>query len=177
MRYVPTRVAVELTGLKGATLREWTSRRALIPADVPPRSQGTAAQYSWQTILLLRLAVMMRDHFHLELQAHATLFENLREGLGEVSFLALWGRSISLLGGDRWALIDDDSPEPIRGDSIIINLQPHLLVLSAKFSLPDPAALAGQLELFPAMSIPAESDKRRSVVSDAPPAQTLRRSA
>ena len=57
MRLVPTRQALQLTGLSSAKLREWTSRRALIPADVPSKKQGSSAQYTWQTILLLRLAV------------------------------------------------------------------------------------------------------------------------
>jgi hypothetical protein len=65
MRLVPTRDAIRLTGLSAPKLREWTSRRALIPADIPPKNQGSPAQYSWQTILLLRLAVTLRDRFHM----------------------------------------------------------------------------------------------------------------
>jgi hypothetical protein len=167
MRYVPTRVAIELTGLTRPTLREWTSRRALIPADVPPKRQGSSAQYSWQTILLLRLAVMMRDHFHLELQAHIPLFHCLRSALLGMSFIALWGRSLALQGGECWTLIDDDAPGQLRGDAIIISLQPHLLILSAGFALPDPAAALGQLELFPAVAVADPADERR-VVSPVP---------
>lgn len=153
MRYVPTRTACELTGLSSAKLREWTSRRALIPADLPPKTQGSAAQYTWQTILLLRLAVTLRDRFHLELQAHAPLFENLRSGLRGISFIALWDKSIVLKGQHRWALIDDTKSEPVRGDAIIINLAPHLIVISAGFSLPYPTAASGQLDLFPAIAV------------------------
>ena len=78
MPLVSTRQATALTGLSTAKLREWTNRRALIPADVPPKAQGSPAQYSWQTILLLRVAVTFREKFHLELQANRELFNSLR---------------------------------------------------------------------------------------------------
>ena len=63
MQLVPKRQALQLTGLTPAKLREWTSRRALIPADQPPRKQGSSAQFSWQTILVLRMAVILKDKF------------------------------------------------------------------------------------------------------------------
>ena len=86
MRLVPTRQALQLTGLTPAKLREWTGRRALIPADVPPKSQGSSAQYSWQTILVLRLALTLKDKFCLELQAHRGLFTCLHRSLKGRSF-------------------------------------------------------------------------------------------
>lgn len=178
MRCVPTRTAVELTGLASAKLREWTSRRALIPADIPPKSQGSPAQYTWQTILLLRLAVTMRDHFHLELQAHASLFDNLRQGLGRISFISLWDKSIAMQGSDRWTLIDDTKAEPVRRDAIVINLNPHLLVISAGFSLPNPAMGDGQLDLFPMVAIGERRNSSTNQVIPAPKtADRQRRSA
>ena len=85
MRLVTTRDATRLTGLSTEQLREWTSRRALIPPDVKPKGHGAPARYSWQTILLLRLAVTLRDRFKLELQAHRDLFSELGLGLGRAS--------------------------------------------------------------------------------------------
>src|SRR5216684_3758497 len=96
MRVVTTREASQLTGLSTNKLREWTSRRALIPADVRPKSQGSPAKYSWQTILLLRIAVTLRDRFHIELQAHRQVFASLRRGLNGTSFVALWGKSLAI---------------------------------------------------------------------------------
>lgn len=96
MLFVPTRRATTLTGLSTTKLREWTRRRTLIPADIPPKIQGSPAQYSWQTILLLRLAVTLRERFHLELQAHREIFRRLGCDLQERPFLALWG-TLSLL--------------------------------------------------------------------------------
>jgi hypothetical protein len=150
MRLVPTRQALQLTGLSAPTLREWTSRRALIPADVPPKNQGSSAQYSWQTILLLRLAVTLRDRFHLELQAHRSLFASLRRGLRGRSFIALWDKALVLHGHDDWALVDAEA-ELLRQDAVVILLNPHLLILSEGFALPKPAA--GQLDLFPATPV------------------------
>ena len=175
MRLVPTRQALQLTGLSAPTLREWTSRRALIPADVPPRSQGSPAQYSWQTILLLRLALTLRERFHLELQAHRSLFASLRRGLRGRSFIALWDKALALQGRDEWLLVDAVA-DPLRQDSLVILLNPHLLILSEGFALPRPAAVAGQLDLFPAAPIgePASKPALRTRRADA---ERQRRSA
>jgi hypothetical protein len=88
MRVVSTRDATRLTGLSANKLREWTSRRALIRPDIRP-SQGSPAKFSWQAILLLRIAATLRDGFHLELQAYRPLFASLRSGLRKTSFVAL----------------------------------------------------------------------------------------
>ncbi|HEX6376910.1 MAG TPA: hypothetical protein VFZ91_14455, partial [Allosphingosinicella sp.] len=149
--------------------------RALIAADVPPKSQGSPAQYSWQTILLLRLAVTLRDRFHLELQAHLSLFASLRRGLRSRSFIALWDKALALQGRDEWLLVDA-AADPVRQDSIVILLNPHLLILSEGFALPKPAGFAGQLDLFPARPIgePARKPAPRTRRTDA---EQQRRSA
>ena len=153
MRLVATRDAVRLTGLPAPILREWTSRRALIPADVPPKSQGSAAQYGWQTILMLRLAVTLRDRFHLQLQAHQALFASLRRGLPGRSFIALWDKALALHGGDDWSLVENAAAEPLRQDALLVLLNPHLAVLSEGFALPKPGGATGQLDLFPASAV------------------------
>jgi hypothetical protein len=175
VQLVPTRQAVQLTGLSGQTLREWTSRRALIPADVPPKSRGSAAQFSWQTILLLRLAVAIRDRFHVELQAHRPLFANLRRHLHGRSFIAMWGKALVIHAGDRWQLIDTSSGEGLREDGVVILLDPHLVALSEGFVLPKPST-AGQLDLFPTTSIGQSAAKRAGRVAR-PAAGPERRSA
>jgi hypothetical protein len=38
-------------------LREWTVRRGLIQPDEPAPKRGSEAKFSWQTLLVLRLAV------------------------------------------------------------------------------------------------------------------------
>lgn len=85
MRLVTTPVASKLTGLSTEKLREWTSRRALVPADVRPKRKGSPAKFGWQTVLVLRIAVLLRDCFNLELQANRTSFASLKKELGEPS--------------------------------------------------------------------------------------------
>ncbi len=181
MRFVTTPDATVLTGVSTATLREWTSRRALIPADVPPKGKGSPAGFTWQTILLLRIAVTLRDRFHLELQPHRTLFASLKIGLRQTSFIALWGKALALQGGEDWAFVEEAEAPPLNEDAVIIRLQPHLEALSIGFALPRPMQSPGQLELFPARSIdpeansPAASSARKRRADPVPAAR--RRSA
>ena len=155
MRLVPTREAIRLTGLSGPKLREWTSRRALIPADIPPKSQGSSAQYSWQTILLLRLAAELRSRFHLELQVHRSLFASLRRSFHGKSFVVLWGKTLALYGGEHWSLINAEERSDAAEDALLIRLDPHLGILAAGFELPHPSGASRQLDLFPALAVSA----------------------
>ena len=150
-----------MTGLTPAKLREWTSRRALIPADLPPRSQGSSAQYSWQTILVLRLALTLKEKFCLELKAHRGLFISLRQSLKDRSFIVLWDHVLILRGTTDWVLIKEADEEPLEGDAIILQLNPHLEILAAGFALPDARHLAGQLDLFPATPVEGQAAERR----------------
>ena len=154
MQLVTTRDATRLTGLSTEQLREWTSRRALIIPDVKPKGHGSPARYSWQTILLLRLAVVLRDRFKLELHAHRDLFTELGASLARTSFLSLWGKSLALYGGAQWAMIDPR--DEAVGDCIVLRLDSHLQQLSDSFSLPKPAA-TGQFQLFPALGVMADA--------------------
>ncbi|MBB6365843.1 hypothetical protein FHR56_000956 [Xanthomonas sacchari] len=149
MRLVPTPVASQLTGLSTEQLREWTSRRALVPADVRPRQKGSPAQFSWQTVLVLRLALLLRHQFGVELQFHKENFTRLRKVLHSTSFIALWGRRLALTWQGELSLLDDQTSLPV-GDTILIHLDPHLAIIRDGFALPDAAAAtaAGQLDLF-----------------------------
>ncbi|AZB66200.1 hypothetical protein EBL87_16945 [Cereibacter sphaeroides] len=169
MRFVPTPVACKLTGLSTEKLREWTNRRAIVPADVRPKGKGTPAKFGWQSVLILRVAVLLRDQFKVELQAHKTSFDNLRTVLAENSFLSLWGSRLVLHSGGAWSLVNADSVLAV-GDGILIVLDPHLVVLRDGFALPD--AGDGQLELF---NLPAVHRASRSASSS--DVTTMRRSA
>lgn len=153
MRLVKTPDATLLTGLSTATLREWTSRRALIPADVPPKGKGSPAGFTWQTILLLRIAVTLRDRFHLKLQPHRSLFASLKAALRRTSFVGLWGKTLAMRGGSDWTLVDQAETTSLDEDAVIIRLDPHLEALSIGFALPRPMRSSGQFELFPMRSI------------------------
>lgn len=155
MRFVTTRKAANLIGLSTERLREWSSRRALIPADVQNRGRGSPAQYGWQAILLLRIASLLKDRYHLELHAYRALFAGMRETLSGSSFLKLWGRSLAIYDSKTWELLDASAASTASADAIIIRLDPHLSVLAAEFAMPSPAP-AGQLELFPARLVSGE---------------------
>jgi hypothetical protein len=154
--YATTPQASHLTGLSIHKLREWTSRRALIPADVPPKSKGSPARYTWQTILILRLAVTLRDRFHLELQAHKTLFESLKTGLRHTSLSGLSGKTLALYGEDRWNLIEGTRRDQLADEMVLIRLNPHLRVLAASFAFPNTFATPSQIELFPVQAAIAD---------------------
>jgi DNA-binding transcriptional MerR regulator len=175
MRVVSTRDACRLTGLSTNKLREWTSRRALIPADIRPKSQGSPAKYSWQTILLLRIAVTLRDGFHLELQAYRPVLASLRGKLRNTSFVALWGKSLAIHTDHSWVWLDD-ADAPLLADALVIRLDQHLDILSQGFALPRPSAASGQLDFFPAQAIaPAQSSSQHPAASR--PLMRRRRSA
>lgn len=156
MKLVTTRDATRLTGLSTEQLREWTSRRALILPDVKAKGHGSPARYSWQTILLLRLAVVLRDRFKLELHAHRDLFAQLGSGLARTSFLSLWGKALALHGGAQWSLIDPRGEDAFNDDCILLRLDPHLQDLSDSFSLPEPLP-ASQFQLFPTLGVKVDT--------------------
>lgn len=160
MSLAPTPLVSRLTSLSTETLREWTSRRALIPADVRPRKKGSPAQYSWQTVLVLRIAVALRTQFHVELQAHKSFFDELRMALLQRSFISLWGKQLAVAGNGDWYLTEGAVADvTINEDAMFIRLNPHLEVISGGFALPRPRSTPGQLDLFPvqiaAKSMPA----------------------
>jgi hypothetical protein len=156
MQLVTTRDATRLTGLSTEQLREWTSRRALILPDVKPKGHGSPARYSWQTILLLRLAVVLRDQFKLELHSYKDVFAALGACLARTSFLSLWGKSLALYGNDQWAIVDPREENSIIEDCIMLRMDPHLQQLSDCFALPKPAT-SGQFQLFPALGVMADT--------------------
>lgn len=155
LRSVPTPVACQLAELSTDKLREWTSRRALVPADIRPKGKGSPAQFTWQTILVLRIAVLLRDQFSLELQAHKASLEKLREALRSKSFIALWGQRLALQASRDWVFLDEAERLP-EADALVIHLDPHLRVLRDGFALPDAEASQGQMDLF---SLPAIHDR------------------
>lgn len=153
MRLVTTREASSLTGLSTDQLREWTIRRAIIPADIRPKGHGSPARYTWQTVLLLRIAATLRERFRVELQTHSELFASLGRNLHGTSFPGLWGKSLAIHGRHRWRLLERDERVTVE-DAIVLSLDPHLEVLSVGFALPQPSAVPGQLQLFPAQAVP-----------------------
>lgn len=150
MRLIRSRDVLTLTGLSADQLREWTVRRGLIHPDVPASRQGQQAQFGWQTVLLLRLAVVMRSRFHVELQVHRDLLVRALALLSGRSFPSLWGSTLAIYGLEHCALLAVNEPVPADQDAILLRLNDHLEILSRGFGVTEPIA---QLQLFPAVGI------------------------
>lgn len=160
LQLVTTPTASQLTGLSVEKLREWTSRRALVPADVRPKQKGSPAKFSWQTILTLRVAVFLRDRFGLELQFHKRSFAELQRELFTKSFIELWGRRLALSPDGAWSFIEELAPVP-QGDMILLQLDSHLEVLRDGFALPNLVMAPGQLDLFSLPGVHPTDNKLR----------------
>ena len=133
-----------MTGLTRSQLREWTGRgrRELISPDVGPDGPGSHALYAWQTLLVLRLLLVLHNDFASEVGAWAPAAQNLREKLVGASFPALWELLVFFPNRHTALLVDDVSE--IGHTGLILPLKSHLTVLASKLSLPRP----DQLSLF-----------------------------
>ena len=140
---------VVLTGLTVSQLREWSSsrRRNLIPADVDAAGPGRHALYSWQTILVLRVLRELRDDFAVDLGAWAPGMVELRQQLQGISFPSLWGTLLKFQSKHSPTLLSAQTPGFPTG--LVIPLDPHLLPIATKLSLPSP----NQLFLFPVVAV------------------------
>jgi hypothetical protein len=167
MHYATTALVSSLTGLTTTQLREWTNRRALVPADIPPAGKGSSAKFAWQTVLVIFIAVTLKTRFHVELQAHRALFAELRTALRQISFVALWDKRLIVDANGTWALADVDGEAETESDALSIRLNPHLEKLATGFALSPPTSDAGQLEMFPARVV--SSDRSTYI---APPGKT-----
>ena len=150
MRLVKAAAVQRSTGLTADQLREWTARRGLIAPDVKPCGPGSRAGYGWQTVLLLRVAVVLKETFHVELQAQRPLFTALKARLATASFPALRGLALLVRSGGQFDLIAVDQIEAAYDDVLVIRLDPHLDVLSTGFGFIEHA---DQLPLFPAVAV------------------------
>lgn len=144
MRLFQSADALELTGLTRSQLREWTGRgrRELISPDIDADGPGRHALYAWQTLLVLRLLLVLHNEFAAEVGAWAPAAKNLREKLEGASFPTLWHLSV-FFPNRRTALLVDDVSK-IGHTGLILPLESHLTVLSSKLLLPRP----NQISLF-----------------------------
>ena len=87
-----------LTGLSPSQLREWSSRRGIMPADQPARGRGKHAQYAWNTVLVLRILVELKREFRMEIAAWSDLGIRLRDSLAGTSPIELYGHCLLVRG-------------------------------------------------------------------------------
>ncbi len=157
MPLVRSRDVPALTGVTADQLREWTVRRGLVQPDEPAQKRGSEAKFSWQTLLVLRLAVVLRTRFHVELQAHRDLLTSTRKLLDGASFPGLWEGTLAIYGLTRCELLSARAPLPsAEEDVILLRLNRHLEALSKGFGLPEPVS---QLPLFPAVGLRGSTER------------------
>ncbi|MBY5775461.1 MerR family transcriptional regulator [Rhizobium leguminosarum] len=149
---IPAGRVQTLTGLTANQLREWSNRRNLVPPDIEARGPGRPALYSWQTVLLLRIAVVLRERFKIELQSHKDLLHALRDLFSGVPFPALRGCVLALRAMEHGELLHEGmvSVGTDDQDTLFLRLNPHLDVLEVEFALQDQS---GQLPLFRAVRV------------------------
>jgi hypothetical protein len=109
------------------------------------------------------VAVLLRDQFSLELQAHKAAFADLRKLLRSQSFIALWGKRLALGPRRTWVFLDGTDAVPAT-DALLIALDPHLAILRDGFALPG-ASEERQLDLF---SLPSVHGKQRPIPRQLP---------
>ena len=151
MRLVKAREVQTLTGLSADQLREWAGRRGRLKPDVPARGKGNHAKYSWQTVLALRLAGVLKDQFKIELQGQRGVLGKMQTELAGKSFPALSGSVLALYSD---AEVELRGPgERLRNPDeavLLLPLEPHLDALSSGFGVPDTMQ---QRPLFPALGV------------------------
>lgn len=142
--------AIRLTGLTRNQLREWCgrSRRGILEPDVSPGGPGRHAMYAWQTLLTLRLLLVLHERFGVEIGQLSTMAKTLRARLTGTSFPALWPLWAAMV--DSHTIELTSSPEHvINSGGIVLPLRPHLEVLASEMSLP----VDEQLPLLPPMAV------------------------
>jgi len=150
MRLFQSADVLVLTGLSKSQLREWTGRgrRELLHPDVEPDGPGRHALFSWQTVLVLRVLLVLHRDFAAEVGAWAPAAQQMRGRLEHLPFLNLW-RLCALFPSTTEVILTENISEAGAG-GIVVPLEPHLEALATKLSLPRP----DQLPLFPTMAVP-----------------------
>jgi len=142
--------AMRLTGLTRNQLREWCGRgrRGILEPDVSPAGSGRHAMYAWQTLLILRLLLVLHARFGVEISQLVDVAKTLRILLKGVSFPVLWPLWTVMANSQTIELTAH--PEDVLTDGgIVLPLRPHLEVLATAMSLP----VDGQLPLLPPMAV------------------------
>ena len=151
MRLVGSKEAKAVTGLSADQLREWAGRRGLVAPDVPASGKGSQARFSWQTLVVLRIAKVLKAELHVELGAHRALFKELQERLAGQPFHALSDLVVVIIVGQRVSLRrTSDLIEAVDAPVVLVRLEPHLAALRHGFGIPEPIV---QLPLFPAVGL------------------------
>jgi len=139
--------AARLAGVTVHQLREWCTRRDILPPDVPGAGRGRHALFSWQTVLAVRLLHELSQRFGVEVGAWRGAIRAFRTSVDGRSFPILWSAYAQF--SDRDHAILTTSPSIDEGSLLILPLAPHLQAIAQDFALPPES----QLPLFPAVGL------------------------
>lgn len=145
MQLVQASDASRLAGLTPHQLREWCSRRAVIPPDIRGAGRGRHALFSWQTIVALRLLRELDERFGVEVGAWKGAIEEFRHAVKGRSFPGLWNTVVAFPDRDHAQLLEDRGASG--GPLLILPLAYHLDAIAHDFAFPPEP----QLPLFSAM--------------------------
>jgi hypothetical protein len=106
--------------------------------------------YSWQTVLVLRLAVVLKEVLHVELQAKRSALSKLTQRIKGSSFPSLRGKVLFFGAEGKLDISVAADVAALRSDGIVLQLDPHLDVLATSFDVAEPVH---QLPLFPAVAV------------------------
>jgi len=151
MRLVGSREATIVTDLSADRLREWTGRRGLVSPDIPAHGKGTQARFSWQTLLVLRLAATLRDRLHVELSAYKSTLRLLQVRLAGEPFHGLTGCFVMLDVEQAMLLRSPDASYVATPEGFcVLSLQPHLDAIASAIGVTEKSV---QRSLFAAMAV------------------------
>lgn len=149
MRLFQTADVLRASGLTKSQLREWTGRgrRELLHPDVVASGPGTHALFAWQTVLVLRVLLILHRDFATEVGAWAPAAQRLRGKLEHMPVFNLW-RFHAVFPSTTDVVLTANIAEAGAG-GIVVPLEPHAEALAQMLALPR----TDQLPLFPTMAV------------------------
>src|SRR5687767_7809507 len=103
--YVQAGAAARIAGITDHQLKEWCTRRALLPPDVPARGKGNHALFGWRSLLALRLLAVIHHEFGGTVTHWGPLLDKFRGQIEGTSFPSLFGK-FALYDGERIKVVD-----------------------------------------------------------------------
>jgi hypothetical protein len=104
--------------------------------------------YAWQTLLTLRLLLVLHVRFSVEISELVNVAKTLRAWLKGTSFPALWPLWAAMANSQTIELTAHPE-DVVANGGIVLPLRPHLEVLAIAMSLP----VDEQLPLLPPMAV------------------------
>lgn len=147
--FVQAADAIRLTGLSANQLREWCGRREILEPDVAPGGPGRHALYGWQTLLVLRVLLVLQEEFGAEVIAWAKAARGFRKLVDKRSFPSLTSGWVFFADCNQAALFESVKRGSPIDAGLLLPLKPHMDVLAMAFA----AQGDGQMQLLRPMAV------------------------